>query len=148
MRAAILAIVVAAAPVVAAAAELPAGLHGTWRVANPAGDECRRVETGDAPEGHMVVRPGVVAQYESSCRIAAVRSTRPPNQERTSVVADLSCEGEGMRWRTRTLFHLETVAAKKLVAVTTISHGDTRDASGHRMKVPNVPTTTIYTECR
>ena len=144
MRAAILAIAVAAAPVVAVAAELPASLHGTWRVANPTGDQCRRDAVKDAAEGHMVVKPGVVAHYESTCRIASVRPTRMPDQERASVVADLRC----MRWRTRELFHLETVAGQKLVAVTTLSHGDTREAGGRRMKVLNVPTTTIYTECR
>ena len=148
MRAAILAIAVAAAPVVAVAAELPASLHGTWRVANPTGDQCRRDAVKDAAEGHMVVKPGVVAHYESTCRIASVRPTRMPDQERASVVADLRCKGEGMRWRTRELFHLETVAGQKLVAVTTLSHGDTREAGGRRMKVLNVPTTTIYTECR
>ena len=57
----------------------------------------------------MIVTAGVVAHYESSCMIASARPTRMPDQERTSVVADLRCEGEGMRWRTRALFHLETV---------------------------------------
>ena len=148
MRAAILAIAVAAAPVVAVAAELPASLHGTWRVANPTGDQCRRDAVKDAAEGHMVVKPGVVAHYESTCRIASVRPTRMPDQERASVVADLRCEGEGMRWRTRALFHLETVDGKKLVAVTTLSHSGTSEMRGRRVKVLNVPTTTIYTECR
>ena len=63
-------------------------------------------------------------------------------------MADLSCEGEGMRWRARALFHLETVEGKKLLAVTTLSQRDTRDERGRRIKVPDVPTTTIYTECR
>jgi hypothetical protein len=149
VRAAILAIVIAAAPTVAAAAGLPASLHGTWRVANPADDQCRRdVAAKDAAEGHMIVTAAAVAHYESHCRIASVKPTRLPNQERTSVVADLNCAGEGMRWSTRTLFHLETVAGKKLVAVTTLSHSDTRDAGGRRVKVPNLPTTTIYTECQ
>ena len=53
-----------------------------------------------------------------------------PDQERTSVVADLRCEGEGMRWRARVLFHLETVDGKKLVAVTTLSHSDTSESAG------------------
>jgi hypothetical protein len=148
VRAAILAVVVAAAPAVVVAAELPASLHGTWRVANPTGDQCRREAMKDAAEGHMIVTTGAVKHYESSCRIASARPTRMLDQERTSVVADLRCEGEGMRWRTRALFHLETVAGQKLVAVTTLSHGDTREAGGRRMKVLNVPTTTIYTECR
>ena len=89
----------------------------------------------------MTVTPGVVTHYESSCRIASARPTRMPDQERTSVVAELRCEGEGMRWRTRALFHLETVAGQKLVAVTTLS----REARGRRL---SLPTTTIYTECR
>jgi hypothetical protein len=112
VRAAILAIAVAAAPAVVVAAELPASLHGTWRVANPTGDQCRRDAMKDAAEGHMIVTAGVVKQYESSCLIGSVRPTRLPDQERTSVVADLSCGGEGMRWRTRALFHLETVAGR------------------------------------
>ena len=148
MRVAILAVVVAAAPAVVVAAELPASLHGTWRVANPTGDQCRRDAMKDAAEGHMIVTTGVVKHYESSCMIASARPTRMPDQERTSVVADLRCEGEGMRWRTRALFHLEAVAGQKLVAVTTLSHTETREAGGRRMKVLNVPTTTIYTECR
>ena len=53
-----------------------------------------------------------------------------------------------MRWRTRALFHLETVDGKKLVAVTTLSHSGTSEMRGRRVKVLNVPTTTIYTECR
>jgi len=141
VRAAILAIAVAAVPLVAVAAELPASLHGTWRVANPTGDQCRRDAVNAGAEGHMTVTPGVVTHYESSCRIASARPTRMPDQERTSVVAELRCEGEGMRWRTRALFHLETVAGRKLVAVTTLS----REARGRRL---SLPTTTIYTECR
>lgn len=136
---------VAIAAVPAAAAELPVSFHGTWRIANPAGNECRRVETGDAPEGHMVVRPGVVAQYESSCRIASARPTRKPDAERASVFANLVCEGEGMRWRSRALFHLETVDGRKLVAVTTLNHSG---AGAMRGSPVNLPTTTVYTECR
>ena len=122
MRAAILAIAVAAVPLVAVAAELPASLHGTWRVANPTGDQCRRDAVNAGAEGHMTVTPGVVTHYESTLpdRVgqadadAAIRSGQAswPNSR---------CEGEGMRWRARALFHLETVAGQKLVAVTTLS---------------------------
>ena len=139
----IVAVALTAGP--AAAAELPASFHGTWRIANPTGNECRRVETRDAPEGHMVVRPGVVAQYESSCRIASVRLTRKPGAERASVFANLVCDGEGMRWRSGVLFHLETVDGSKLVAATTLSHSGAGTMRGSRM---NLPTTTVYSQCR
>ena len=90
----------------------------------------------------MIVRPGAVALYESACRIVSTWPTRGPDAKRASAIADLTCEGEGMRWRTRVLFHLETVDGKKFVVATMLSHSATRE------RRVNVPTTTIYTECR
>ena len=93
----------------------------------------------------MTVTAGGITEYESSCRIASARPTRRPDAERTSVVADFECEGEGQHWSGSALFHLETVAGQKLVAVTTLSRRDPYEAPGRRI---NLPTTTIYTECR
>jgi hypothetical protein len=134
-------------PIAAGAANLPAPFLGTWRVANPSDNACKP-QTNGAPEGHIVVKPGTVEQYESSCRIVSVRATRKEtDREPVSVAADLACSGEGMRWRDRTLWHLETVDGKKLIAVTTLA-SDVRDKRGRRIKGRDVPVATLYVECR
>ncbi len=140
--------IVAAAPLPAAAADLPAPFLGTWRVANPTDSQCRKAGFDGASEGHIVVKAGVIEQYESSCRIVSVRPTRKDtDREPVSVAADLACSGEGMTWRARSLWHLETVDGKKLIAHTTLA-SDVRDDRGRRVKGRVLPTTTIYAECR
>jgi hypothetical protein len=144
----LLAALVATVPLSAIAADLPAPFLGTWRVANPTDSACRKGELNGAPEGHIVVKAGLIEQYESSCRIVSVRPTRNATDgERVSVAVDLVCSGEGMTWRDRSLWHLETVDGKKLIALTTLA-SDVRDVRGRRVKGRVLPTTTIYAECR
>ena len=143
----VLVAILAASTITAHAAELPAAFHGVWRIANSSGSACRAADARGAAEGHIVVKPGLIQQYESSCRIAAARATRRSEHEPFSIAATLSCSGEGMRWRDRTLWHLETVDGKRLIAVTTL--GSTAyDLGGRRMPPRTLPITAIYTECR
>lgn len=135
------------APAAAGAADLPAPFLGTWRVANPTDSACKPATSG-APEGHIVVKPGIVEHYESQCRIVSVRPTRKGTDgERVSVAAELSCSGEGMRWRDRTFWHLETVDGRTLLALTTLA-SDTRDQRGRRVKGGELPATAIFAACR
>ena len=94
-----------------------------------------------------MVKPGIVAQYESECRIVSVRATRAADRDRASVAAALACSGEGMRWRDRTLWHLETVDGKKMLALTTLA-SDVHDERGRRVKGRDLPATTLYVACR
>ena len=84
----------------------------------------------DAAEGHILVSPGGVAYYEFELpdRVGQADAHVRSGNGRASM-ADLSCDGEGMRWRARALFHLETVDGKKLLAVTTLSHSAIRATS-------------------
>jgi hypothetical protein len=133
-------------PTAASAADLPPQFLGTWRIANPTDSQCRKPEMDGAPEGHIVVKPGAIEQ--SWCRVISVRPTRKDvNREPVSVAVRLDCSGEGMRWRDRTLWHLETVDGKRLIALTTLSSA-VHDLRGRRMQDRTVPVTAIYTECR
>ncbi len=137
------------APLAASAAELPAAFLGTWRVTNPTDSQCRAADVKGSAEGHIVVRLGVVTYYESECQVVSVRPTRHSiEREPVSVAADLACSGEGMRWRTRSLWHLETVDGRRLLAVTTLGQSRPRDPRVRRIAAPVLPTTTLYAECR
>jgi len=52
-----------------------------------------------------------------------------------------------MRWRDRTLWHLETMDGKRLIAVTTLGSA-AYDLRGRRMPAQTLPITAIYIECR
>jgi hypothetical protein len=130
------------------AAELPAVFHGTWRIANPTDSTCRKDDVKGAAEGHITVTATEVDQYESSCRIASARPTRRGDREPFSVAVDLRCSGEGMRWRNRTLWHLETVDGKKIIALTTLSHRQRGGRRGNPADRNALPNTALYVECR
>jgi hypothetical protein len=131
----------------ASAAELPANFNGTWRIANPSDNNCRAadVKGEDAPEGHLKVNPGVVLHYESACRIVAVKPTQPARPE--TVEARFACTGEGMRWRSREIWHVETIDGKKVIVVTALGQTDNRNARGKKESGRSVITTSIYYPC-
>jgi hypothetical protein len=137
----------ATGPLTARAAELPAVFHGTWRIANPSDSTCRKDDVTGSAEGHIIVKADAIDQYESSCRIVSVRQTRKGVREPFSVAVKTACSGEGMRWRDRALWHLETVNGARLLAVTTINSA-IHDERGRRMQARNLPATAIYAACR
>jgi hypothetical protein len=144
------AIVVATVPLAAGAAELPPAFLGTWRIANPSDNQCRKDDVKDAAEGHMIVTPGAVEHYEFACRIVAVRRLNPPDaseQDRINVDVNSACRGEGMLWSAREIWHTETIGGKRVAVVTQLSQTNYRDERGRKQKVPNRITTSIYYPC-
>jgi hypothetical protein len=110
-------------PNAVAAVDLPAEFAGTWRLANPSDNQCRKedLKGGDSAEGHISVKPG---------------QSNP-----ITVEASFACRGEGMRWRAREIWHVETIDGKRVLAVT-------QAGRGRRAKFNNIVSTSIYLECR
>jgi hypothetical protein len=147
----LVAIAVAMAPLAAHATELPPAFLGTWRIANPSDNQCRKDDVKDAAEGHMIVTPGAVEHYEFACRIVAVRRLNPPDageQDRINIDVNLACRGEGMLWSAREIWHTETIDGKRITAVTTLDQTSHRDERGRKRKTPSLITTSIYYPCK
>jgi hypothetical protein len=123
-------------PNAVAAVDLPAEFAGTWRLANPSDNQCRKedLKGGDSAEGHISVKPGLVVHYESECRIMSVKQTGQSNP--ITVEASFACRGEGMRWRAREIWHVETIDGKRVLAVT-------QAGRGRRAKFNNIVSTLI-----
>jgi hypothetical protein len=145
------AIAVAMVPFAASAVELPAAFLGTWRIANPSDNQCRKDDVKGAAEGHMIVTPGAVEHHEFACRIVGVRRLNPPDaseQDRINVDVNIACKGEGMLWSAREIWHSETIDGRRIAAVTSFGQTNHRDERGRKQKGPSLITTSIYYPCR
>lgn len=133
-------------PVVAGAAGLPAQFLGTWRIALPSDNACAAVDKDYAIEGHMIVKPGEVLNYEQQCRVVSVKMLRPPQAERADAEVVFACQGGNLRWSAREVWHTEVIDGKKAVAVTSLGQSNFRD-EGRRKKFPSRIGTSIYLRC-
>lgn len=147
MNALFLAIAAVMLPFAAGAAELPAPFLGTWRIALPADNTCRAIERDYAIEGHMIVKPGEVLNYEQSCRVVAVKMLRPTQGDNADAEVAFACEGEGKRWSARAVWHTTVIDGKKVVAVTSLGQSNWRNAKSRKEKMPSQVITSIYLKC-
>lgn len=143
---ALLAALAVALPLSAVAAELPAHFVGKWRITTPSDNTCRPLDEDYAIEGHMIVKPGEVLNFEQQCRVVSVKMLRPPRPEDAEVT--FACAGEGRRWSERAIWHSEVIDGRKAVAVTSLSQSNWRDSKGRKEKLPSQVITSIYFACR
>src|SRR4051812_13564034 len=128
-----------------------------WVAADTTNNTCRiedvKTEKDSAPVARvMQVAPGEVAYYETHCKILTVKPIKNLNAEdknQVSAEATMTCSGEGNKWETREIWHVETVDGARIAVVTGLGHSNYRDEKGRRQKdVPNPITTSIYFECK
>ena len=76
--------------------------------------------------------------WEDGCKILNVK---PLNvgamQERMTAEIDLACSGEGMTWRERDIWHLQTINSRKQFITVTIRSWDWRGDTGKPIKKQN-----------
>ena len=139
------------------AANLPPKFTGMWVATDMTNNKCViadvKKEANDAPVARvMSVGPGEVAYYETHCKILTVKPIKNLNVEdknQISADATMTCSGEGNKWETREIWHVETVDGSKIAVVTSLGHTNYRDEKGRKQKdVPNPITTSIYFQCK
>jgi hypothetical protein len=138
------------------AAELPKQFQGVWVAAGiPAKDKCTRQApegTDDRPiDSMMTVEGGAITKYEQYCTVQSAKLQHAPNpDEEGRITADvaLACQGEGMLWTARDIWHFETIDGARVVTVTALSQTNYRSEKGRKEKVPSRVIVSIYAPCR
>jgi hypothetical protein len=138
------------------AAELPKQFQGVWVSAGiPNKDKCTR----QAPEGTddrpldvmMTVEGGAITKYEQYCTVQSARLQHAPNPDeagRITMDVTLACQGEGMLWTARDIWHFETIDGARVVTVTALGQTNYRNEKGRREKAHSRVIVSIYTPCR
>ena len=147
---------VAAAPAGAVAANLPAEFSGYWVATDASNNACRKADIKEEKNNVPIARimniaPGTVTHYDTDCKLLSVKTlpnANPNDKNQVNAEADLTCEGEGYRWKAREIWHVESIDGKKVVVVTALSQTDYRDVSGGKQNMPSRVTTTIYFACK
>jgi hypothetical protein len=157
MRIAVYAAALAVAlPVAAKAANLPSEFSGLWVATEATNNLCRKAdlkeEKNNAPVARvMSVEAGNVNFYETRCRLEQVKrlpTANPSDTNQVNAEADLSCSGEGSRWKAKEIWHVETIDGNKVVVVTGLKQTDYRDEKGRKQNTPSLVTTTVYFACK
>jgi hypothetical protein len=145
-----------ALPVAVNAANLPSEFSGLWVATEPTNNVCRKAdlkeEKNNAPVARvMSVDAGNVNFYETRCTLQSVKrlpSANPSDKNQVNAEADLSCSGEGSRWKAKEIWHVETIDGNKVVVVTGLKQTDYRDEKGRKQNTPSLITTTVYFACK
>ena len=159
MRIALVACAVASAvalPLPAAAASLPAEFSGLWVATEATNNQCRKAdlkeEKNNAPVARVMSVDGAnVNFYETYCTLQSVKrlpNANPGDKNQVNAEADLTCRGEGSRWKAKEIWHVETIDGSKVVVVTALSQSDYRDEKGRKQNTPSLVTTTVYYACK
>src|ERR1700747_1700697 len=128
----------AALPLTAHAANLPSEFTGFWVATEATNNACRKAdikeEKNDVPIARvMSVEGGTVNYYETHCTLVSVKripNANPSDKNQVNAEADLSCSGEGSRWKAKEIWHVETIDGNKVVVVTGLKQNDYRDEKG------------------
>jgi hypothetical protein len=153
---AVLCAALAIASSAAQAADLPKQFNGLWVAAEiPNKDKCRKEEPkgeDDRPvDSMMSVAGGAITYYEMHCEVQSAKLLQAPNPYETGRInldVTLACQGEGMRWSAREIWHFETIDGKPVLVVTRLGQTNYRDERGRKQKPPNLITTSIYFACK
>ena len=97
------------------------------------------------------VEGGNVNFYETRCTLEQVKrllNANPNDKNQVNAEADLSCSGEGSRWKAKEIWHVETIDGNKVVVVTGLKQTDYRDEKGRKQNTPSLVTTTVYFACK
>ena len=145
-----------ALPVAASAASLPSEFTGFWVATEPTNNVCRKAdikeEKNDVPIARVMTVDGAnVNFYETYCTLEAVKripNADPGDKNQVNAEADLSCSGEGSRWKAKEIWHVETIDGKKIVVITALKQTDYRDEKGKKQNTPSFVTTTVYFACK
>jgi hypothetical protein len=97
-------------------------------------------------DGLINVSSSSVEYWESGCKIISVKRSTS-NQYDSTVNVQLACGGEGLTWRSREIWAVQTIDNRKMFVATTVSTSDERDDSGRRTNTTG-PSVAIYLQCR
>ena len=88
-----------------------------------------------------------VQHWESSCGVSSFRIAK---SQKESAEVVLACGGEGLKWRTREIWSVQTIEARKALIVIQLQssepRSDERKRPGNRMR--NEIVSRVYLECR
>ena len=138
----------------AAAATLPREFSGVWIAADESRNECKRQDWKGVAASESDRLINITAkereEWESGCTIRSVKASRAPSPGTRTADVDLSCGGEGMRWRSREIWHVQNVDGRKILAVTELRVTDYRTDDGRRAESQQAsePSTRLFLECK
>jgi len=130
----------------AIAAELPAQFRGVWMAAPETNNECKRSDWDKhESDGIISVGPNAVEYWEASCKAQSVKKSDESTYE-----VGLACNGEGMSWRSREVWRVQTIALRRQLIAVTLDRSDERDEAGKRVKGSSTHKVyvSVHVECR
>jgi hypothetical protein len=130
----------------AVAAEVPAQFRGVWTVAQETDAQCKKSDW-DKHESDAMISVGAreVEYWESNCKVQSVRKSGE-----TTFEVGLSCGGEGMRWQSREVWHVEKIASRRQLIAVVLDRSDERDEAGKRARSSGQRKidVNVYVECQ
>jgi len=97
-------------------------------------------------DGLINVSRRKVEHWESGCDVSSFRILK---SQKESAEVVLACGGEGMTWRTKEIWSLQTIEARKALIVVQLQRSEQRDeAKRPSTKMQNEIFSSLYLECR
>lgn len=102
---------------------------GVWIEANDKLSACKASDLHDLEsDGAIQIHSEKVRFWERTCDINRMQMMGSNTAE-----VDLTCIGEGMRWKTRQVWHAQRVGGKPLLVMVTTEVSDERDEDGKKV---------------
>jgi hypothetical protein len=95
-------------------ADLPGQFVGVWRLMDGADRACKKTDWNSnelRSDVHINITSRMIEFYESRCQYASIRVPR----NSTDAVLNLTCSGEGMRWRETNIWHVHRVGPQSIL---------------------------------
>jgi hypothetical protein len=118
---------------------------GVWLTASEDMKPCKASDiAAHNNDGMIQVFPKEVRYWEASCKIKRMKMVGETTGE-----VEMDCGGEGMRWKTREIWHAERVGRKKQLIMVSLLRTDETDENGKKTKNPNPtkPSVAVFAAC-
>lgn len=139
-------------------ADIPPDFRGVWIYADPQNQECKKsdweVEFIEKERGLINVTRRSIHWYEYGCIVATVKI--PQNYEdqngmgqwhHKTVEVDLTCGGEGSTWRSKEIWHVDSIEKRKVLMTAETKRTEIRELGEKGTGESSEPEVNMYLEC-
>jgi hypothetical protein len=122
---------------------------GVWILGEADNNQCKASDWKAQENDRLInVSSSSVEYWEDECKILSVKRSTP-GQYDTTVNVELACGGEGLTWRSKEIWALQTIDHRKMFVATTVSTSNARDDLGRKTnEMQSGPSVSIYLQCR
>jgi hypothetical protein len=86
------------------------------------------------------------------CKIDAVKLKKSYFADKSTVIVDLSCSGEGLTWHSHDTWHVQSIDGRRTLVMTTLNtqiRDDSRGCKRHYSEeAENIGNVDIYLQCK